>query len=123
LHGRRTGKLAETIANGGFSGDIRLHAISSGCGEIAPLVALLSPLTGAGREPVATLTPPDGRQVRTGPWPERAPADLADRLRGDLAVRHALTPCTRPKVNDSGSRAALIRNMAHHPEWDAVLER
>jgi hypothetical protein len=85
--------------------------------------ALLVPLTATGRESVATLTPPDSREVQPRRGPEYTCADVADGLNGGLEVRHALTAYMRAKVADPESGAALIQNMAHHPEWKAVPGR
>ena len=63
------------------------------------------------------------RDVQPKPGPEYTYAEVVDWLNGDLEVRHALTTYMRAKVADPEFRAALIQNMAHHPEWNAALGR
>lgn len=79
-----------------------------------------------------TLSPRLARRkvcnVEPTPGPDDACSDVqAWRNRDDVEVRHALvtSPVTlmRPRVNDPGFRATLIKNMAHHPEWNAVPGR
>ncbi len=103
------GEPVDAIANGGFSGDIRLHAISCLRGARALLASLLFPLK--------------ARDVAPKPGPEYTCADVEGWLKGDPEVRQTLVQTIRAKANDPDSRAALIQNMQHYAEWNAVLGR
>jgi hypothetical protein len=63
------------------------------------------------------------RELEPKPGPEYAYRDVEDWLKGDLEVRRALLPLMRAKANDPDFRAALIKNMPDHPEWNAILGR
>lgn len=64
------------------------------------------------------------RDVEPKPGPDDYTySDVADWLKGDQEVRHALLTYMRAKANDPEFRAALIANMQHHAEWNAVLGR
>jgi hypothetical protein len=107
------------------------------------LVSLLFPLAAAGHEHAATVTLVEGGSallqgprgtvpamgvrlhhadiVQTGP--DFTYADVEDWLMGDLEVRQALVPAFRAKASDPDFRAALIQNMQHHAEWNAIIGR
>lgn len=63
------------------------------------------------------------RDVTPKPGPDFTYAEVADWLNGDMEVRQALVTYMRAKAGDPEFRAALIQNMQHHPEWNAVLGR
>jgi len=64
------------------------------------------------------------RNVEPKPGQDYPYGDVQDWLISDDAeVRHALVTYMRAKANDPEFRAALIQNMAHHPEWNAVPGR
>lgn len=63
------------------------------------------------------------RDVKPKPGPEYTYADVEDWLKSESQVRHALLTYMRAKVSDAEFRAALIQNMQHHAEWNAVLGR
>lgn len=71
----------------------------------------------------ARFTKLKARDVEPMPGADYTHVDVADWLNGDPEVRHAPTTYMRANVADSAFRAALIQNMAHHPEWNAALGR
>lgn len=71
----------------------------------------------------ARLSKLKARDVEPKPGLDYTYADIKDWLQGDLEVRRALVPAIRAKAADPDFRAALIQNMEHHAEWNAILGR
>jgi hypothetical protein len=48
-------------------------------------------------------------------------ADVEAWLKAEPSVRRPLMPRWRPKLGEPAFRAALVANLASHPEWDPIL--
>lgn len=61
------------------------------------------------------------REVKPAPAPEFAYADVEPWLKAEPAVRRDFVQRWRARIDDRAFRAALVANLAAHPEWDPML--
>jgi hypothetical protein len=61
------------------------------------------------------------RQVQPKDAPAFAYADVQDWLKAEPSVRRPLMQRWRSNARDPAFRAALVANLASHPEWDPIL--